>query len=741
MQPASKQYKEAMKENIRDISYVYVYLGAINSKAQEYAYTDSEYTDYSNRYAIFGKEKFEAYYVTAEQNMAKVDGTQFFKPADSSAYALYQGVVSAELLGLAEFRFNKYTNYNFKGLTIDFSEFYPVDFDIVTDSKTLEVRGNSSQVYVTEEVFSNVNFIRIQPIAMVGGQQRLRILSILFGVGLLFDNNNLQSTSRKTTFSPINASIPSLEFKFVVGNTDLKYNKDNPNSFINFLEPGQACEFRYGRQMPDGSIYIVKGGNTFFTTATSDDDKATFTTKNKLSFLSDTFYKGKYYANGISLYDLAVIVFTDGKITNYYIDPYLKTVYTKNPLPVTTHKACLQLIAIAGRCVLSEDRNSTISLVSSFKPDVTAITANDNAPYSIVANLLNDTVVNEYVDATSNYARADGTQFFLPANASYLACGYVSQSISNESGAFTTNPTITINFESQFKMFGLTIEFGGSEPEEVIIHQYNDNTLVGDITIDEFTETTYISDEFQMLDKMIIEFTKAKPHDRIRVNKIVFGDVTDYTLTYDDMTKTPAATNLDYISYVDTYSYSYLKGTASKQLANVEAVSGTNTYKFSKPCHDYTVSFYAGTTEEPIIIGSDWTISIVDSGAYFIEVQTNVDAVIVINGYEFTVSESINRKTIHEYGTSKNCQNPLVSSIQLANDLSEWVSEYYANDVEYAITFKGEPRIDDNDLIYTENKFVNQNLVRVCGGQLDTTKGMSTTCKLNARRISYVDKS
>ena len=69
----------------------------------------------------------------------------------------------------------------------------------------------------------------------------------------------------------------------------------------------------------------------------------------------------------------------------------------------------------------------------------------------------------------------------------------------------------------------------------------------------------------------------------------------------------------------------------------------------------------------------------------------------------------------------------------------EWLCEYFSNDVEYQISYRGEPALDPDDQIFIENKYVEKNLIRITDTQIDTSTGMSMQCKLNARRTHYVE--
>ena len=730
MQSSSYEYRQAMNAQLRPRSAVVVNIGVINQLAQEEAYVSSEYEIFPYIEQAFENAKFEAYYVTCEENFAR-EG-MYFPPEDVSTMALYQGIVSKTVVnGLISISFD--TEKSIKGLTIDFGEFYPEDFTIAAGGKTVNVTGNQSRKYVTEETFDDIATITITAIKMIGGNKRLRILSILFGIGIQFTNEDIEKTELREKISPICEELYSKSFRYDVQNFGMKFNIDNPESYANYLEQGQAVEFLYGRELPTG-MYWIKGGNVRLKTWNFNDKIASFTTCGQIEFLDGIYRKGTYQAEGKSLYHLAEDVFTDAGVESYYIDPYLKNVLTKNPLPVATHKECLQIIANAGRCILKEDRDGVISIVSSFVPDVVSVVSDDQTEYSNAANIIKKIELINYADATSAYS--DNNVYFLPSSSEYLDCGYVSSSISNENGLFDVNPVIKVGLESQTKVYGLTIAFAGNEPDEVIIRQYLAGDLVGSITWKEFESITNIKYEFESFDAIELEFVKTKPHNRIRVNSILFGDDTDYVMTKEDLFEDPVSSGLEKVKNVITVITQFSKNAEQKELLTVDCMAGDNIIELSAPCYGYSAAFYAGTDDEPIEIGNDWTVSITEMGTYYLVIHTNVEATVVINGYEYNQSQKNHSAMLHDIGVTKTMSNPLIDTYSLAKDVSEWISAYFNNDIFYDLSYRGEPALDCNDLIYLENDFVEDNKIRICEHNISTSAGMGK-CSIGARRISH----
>lgn len=95
----------------------------------------------------------------------------------------------------------------------------------------------------------------------------------------------------------------------------------------------------------------------------SSDEEASIKAVDVLQQFGDgDYYRGDWHAKGITLYALANYVIADAIGTysipqdKFFIDKYLKSVEVRNPIPLVSHKEALQIIANAGRCILTVDR-------------------------------------------------------------------------------------------------------------------------------------------------------------------------------------------------------------------------------------------------------------------------------------------------------------------------------------------------------------------------------------------------
>lgn len=738
MQKVSKAYKESMKSSLRERAYIMLSFGLVNQEAQAKArIAPGDFAYFSNAANLFSEKSAEMVYATLEEDFTKVDGSMLFLPRRNSSDTYYDtGLVGGTLLSeaLYELTINLNTGAtDFKGITINFGENYPVDFDMVSSSgQTIEIRDNTLAEFTSEEVLENTTYVKLVFYRMKNPQSRLRIYSIRFGYGLVYYNDSVMSSSLDSYISPIGADVPQIDFSVQLKNYDHYFNVDNPKSAINFLETGQEMEIFYGYQLPDSEeIEWVRGNHLLCSEWESDDYTATIRCQDIFRNMDSEYYKGTYTSAGRSYFDLAKEILTDAGLSDYYIDPRLKKLYTKNPLPRVQHKEALQIIANACRCVLSQTRFGSVQIKSSFNPEAAA-SSNGETAYSQVGNILNDSVKDEYASLAGNYTVANGGMYFLPRNVSgnVLNTGYVSSAISDENGEFGTNPVVTIVQEAACMYYGVKFVFGHALPAAITIRTYNNGSLVEEYEVeDEITKTLVILHDFDDFDTMKIEFTKtAEPHNRIVLNHFSFGDVTDFTMTRTDMTSSPKAIKQELIKEVIVPCYSYQNGTLEESLVSeeIEVVNGqVETFFIGEPSYNFRATLDEGSSG----------VSIVASGNYYVTLKFSKTGTfrLEVFGYRYKIVERYAIKTLHSRGKTIKWENPLISDMTMATDLAEWLGEYYTAGIEYEYNTRGNPEIDANDIVYQENEFHKDMKVTIYRQTLNFNQSFSG--KVAARRI------
>jgi hypothetical protein len=738
MQKVSKAYKESMKSSLRERAYIMISFGLVNQEAQAKATVDNgSYAYYSNKDNIFGEHIDDTVYATLEEEFTKVDGSMFFLPRATEGGRYYDtGIVSDKLV--SEARCEVVISLNtiatdFKGLTINFGENYPVDFDIVgSTGQTIEFRGNTKSKWSTEEVLENITYIKLVFYKMKNPQSRLRIYSIMFGYGLVYYNDSVMSSALDSYVSPIGADVPQFDFSVTLKNYDHYFNVDNPNSAINYLETGQEMDIMYGYQTPGSdTIEWIQGNHLWCSEWESDDNTATIRCQDIFRNMDGEYVKGLYSAAGKSYYTLAEEILKDAGISEYYIDPRLKKLYSNNPIPRVKYKEALQIIANACRCVLTQSRDGKVQIKSNFMPSA-SIATNGEETYSNAANVLTDTPKVEYATLAGNYTPTDGTMFFLPRNGkAALTTGYVSKEISGVNGTFTKNPVVTITMEAIRAYYGLKLVFGTALPAAFTIRTYKGGEPVNEYPVekDEISTTSIILRDFDDFDVMKIEFTKtAEPYNRIVLNYFSFSDVVDFTMNRRDMTSSPKAIKQELIKEVIVPCYTYQENNREENLVyeDIDVVAGeVETYYIQDPSYGYKVKLDEVEGKATVVA---W-------GNYFVTIKFNVTGSfkLEVQGYRYKIVEKYATVSLNARGKTVKWKNPLISNTTMANELATWLADYYTAGIEYEYDTRGNPELDATDIVYQENEFHDGMRVNIYRHTVNFKQAFSG--RVTARRI------
>ena len=738
MQKVSKAYKESMKSSLRERAYIMISFGLVNQEAQSKATVDNgSYAYYSNKDNIFGEHIDDTVYATLEEEFTKVDGSMFFLPRATEGGRYYDtGIVSDKLV--SEARCEVVISLNtiatdFKGLTINFGENYPVDFDIVgSTGQTIEFRGNTKSKWSTEEVLENTTYIKLVFYKMKNPQSRLRIYSIMFGYGLVYYNDSVMSSALDSYVSPIGADVPQFDFSVTLKNYDHYFNVDNPNSAINYIETGQEMDIMYGYQTPGSdTIEWIQGNHLWCSEWESDDNTATIRCQDIFRNMDGEYVKGLYSAAGKSYYALAEEILKDAGISEYYIDPRLKKLYSNNPIPRVKYKEALQIIANACRCVLTQSRDGKVQIKSNFMPSA-SIATNGEETYSNAANVLTNTPKVEYATLAGNYTPTDGTMFFLPRNGkAALTTGYVSKEISGANGTFTKNPVVTITMEAIRAYYGLKLVFGTALPAAFTIRTYKGGEPVNEYPVekDEINTTSIILRDFDDFDVMKIEFTKtAEPYNRIVLNYFSLSDVVDFTMNRRDMTSSPKAIKQELIKEVIVPCYTYQENNREENLVyeDIDVVAGeVETYYIQDPSYGYKVKLDEVEGKATVVAWSNYfvTIKFNVTGSFKLEVQ----------GYRYKIVEKYATVSLNARGKTVKWKNPLISNTTMANELAAWLADYYTAGIEYEYDTRGNPELDATDIVYQENEFHDGMRVNIYHHTINFKQAFSG--RVTARRI------
>lgn len=653
----SNEYKEIMNRPIRNRIFISVGIGIINQDAQESGTASTESKAYWSYGNIFNTNQEKIEYATLEENFCKVDGSMYFIPENDEFMQLKNnGITTEDVLSAIRIDFPQI--YAIKGITLNFGSAHPTEFTIETSEKTLSYT-NDLEVFETTDVLGDTDHIIITPIAMVGGQQRFRLKSVLMGVGLQYSNEQTKDFNLNEYVSSISEELPNESINYSFYDEENRFDVDNESSFMDYLETMQKMTISFGLELDNGNVEWHQIATQFLEKWKSQKGIVSLAATDRLSQMEDTYSLGnKIYTR--TAYEEAESIFADAGLEpdEYFIDDYLQDITLTNPMPEAMHKECLQLLANACRCIIRQDENGRIIIRANFAnildTDDLIVETNGVADWSKPQNILIGTSV-VYSDLTKNFFKTDGTMYFLPEDEDYLETSYVSEQISDENGLFEKNPMITIILPASYSYYGVNINFDGNTPQEMIIHTYKSDLLQESIKFADLVQESYLLHEFKSFDKMVFEITKGYPNNRVLINKISFGDLSDYVLIRNNMMENPIG-----------YKEKRVKATRVK------------------------VFTFTGNKD----------------GTY----QEVEDSVYVT-------------KVINTIGEIKTLENPLISTQEQAELLAEWIGNYYANNVSYDVEYRGEPRLSSVDIIRMEYETKDSLKVEVASHKLNFTSG------------------
>ena len=388
MQTVSKEWKNVHKQTILNESYVEVSLDIADPDSLVDATAEDNGSVYiSNTPEVVDEIDTPVVpYGTLEQNLWLLNGSRKIIPETNYTGGGYVGDVLSNdecifdtKIPTATINFTMVHTKIIPGVTIFWgtayneyaSHFIVTAYNGSTVVAKKEIIDNKSVTSVVEMDISNYDRITIHILGWCLPNRRARIDEIFIGIRKVYSKADLMSYSHKQTVDPISTSLPKMEIKFSVDNSDDSYNPYNLNGLAKYLTERQEVKTRYGLKMNDNTVEWVKGGSFYLSEwyAKQNGISADFVARDLLEFMS-AHYKDTISAiSNRSLYDLATQVFmsaglpkNDNGSNKWVIDESLRNIYTTAPLPDDALANCLQLIANAGRCVLYPDRDGLFHL-------------------------------------------------------------------------------------------------------------------------------------------------------------------------------------------------------------------------------------------------------------------------------------------------------------------------------------------------------------------------------------------
>lgn len=771
MLTVSDQYETEMKRLIRPQPFVRVVYGFVNNEAHKSSSIDSTemidiLEDYGTKIAdvINFPESFKSL-ASFEQDRMRIGNDMYiyddknevtYDRILSSHLCNYEGIFD-DVLPTVAFKFDQ--SQDIYGLTIAFDVIngtYSPDFTI----ETTNISGITRSMNITdcdsfEWIKGDLSLNGIIEMKIIINKwsvpnQRCRINKINFGVQLTFTNKEMSdsSFSHKKSMDLLSLELSSNSLQFSINNLDQSFNPLNPNGYWRYTQPNQELEVYYGMLLENDKTEWFKADTLYLNDQPkSESYKVTFNCIDRFNCMELDVYgaqiKEQYTQNGITLWDLANTIFDyyweqTKETVEYKLDECLKDIVTLNPyMEAIDIKQALQLIANAGHCVLYCDENGVITFKNAIDPKI-SFEDNGHVEISNLRQAFESTKLPQYNYASFqlNYMNGDKENMIIvPDNLDELEqTGFISDKISLEDCSFQENPTIEISYSLPTSMYEIPIVFdsvGNEYATDFTLNYYLKNELIETFNVNDNTFEKYtVLNNVDSFDKLEIIINKwSKPHHRCVINSIGFGRVNDFYLDYDNAMDDPKITSFSQIQRIDiNYCDKYSLGDAQETQVISYAIEDSNV--IFKVGHNRMINkkiYIKNDDVETQVSGVKWIYNFATYSVFEIDKKYLSAGDIVIKGEELKNQTYVKSIEYNEKGSIKQFNNPLVSSIDNAQQISDWLHDYIAKTNTVSISYRGNPEVQPFDIIYAQSDFEKVMTCRTTKNEINFDTALSGT--------------
>ena len=314
-------------------------------------------------------------YATYELDYFRLDGTFYIPPKENegdSELGWWSDVISDQdgiftTKPTITFTFTK--PHSSIGLTFTFdnqANEYPSEFSVKTYSATdvllvsQTITNNSSSIYYFDVPLDNYSKIVIEIIKWAKPYRRARLVEVDFGVVREYTGDKLISFKVIEEMDLLTSTVPSNEMQFVLDNSDQLFNILNPNGIYRYLVPNQEMTAEIGLLIGENKYEWIPMGKYFLTEWTVEEGAMTSTFVGRDIFTKLEVVDYTTLLQDTNLYDLAEDILIKSEVEKYQIDETLKLIPTKGFIEPIKVRQALQMIAIAGRCVVRQVRDGAI---------------------------------------------------------------------------------------------------------------------------------------------------------------------------------------------------------------------------------------------------------------------------------------------------------------------------------------------------------------------------------------------
>lgn len=386
MYPVSEEYRQAMNQPIRQCETgASVYVGVFDRTAQEAASIfPVEQTEYSNLETVL-QGGAVGDYATFEPGFFRLDGRLRLLP-DAGSPLNPQGWTSqsqANEEGVFEPTLKLYIQLGgvrtLPGITVTFGQVEETVPGLLrlsawnANGEQLQREYTAAQLQPVSQLelaMDQVTSVDLEIVKSARPLGRARIARVEFGIGYVFENEEILEITETHEESPVSLSLPSGKLRFVLDNSTGRFNLDREDSLTNFLRQGNRVDVEYSvktgqqvQRIPSGG-WLLSGWNT-------SGAQASFEAEDVFSALQDAQYqRGRLVPEGQALTQVVQDVLEDAGQTGT-VDQELGNL--RIPVPVVSHAQALQLLANCARARLYADRQGQICMKrakSAAEPDL-----------------------------------------------------------------------------------------------------------------------------------------------------------------------------------------------------------------------------------------------------------------------------------------------------------------------------------------------------------------------------------
>jgi hypothetical protein len=226
------------------------------------------------------------------------------------------------------------------------------------------IGGNTSPVYYFNQPLDGYTKVVITIIEWIHPYRRARITEVDFGSVQEYTGDKLIDLSIVEEMDLLASTVPSNQMTFTLDNSDQYFNILNPDGVYRYIVPNQEMRATFGLLIGESKFEWIDMGKYYLNEWKVEEGSmtSTFTGHDIFTILDMIDYTPPTLTGQITLYDLAVDVFTQAKIDDYSIDETLKAISVDGFTEVLKVRQALQYIAIAGMCIVRQGRNGEIIL-------------------------------------------------------------------------------------------------------------------------------------------------------------------------------------------------------------------------------------------------------------------------------------------------------------------------------------------------------------------------------------------